>query len=71
MWIEAHIPPEAKPGTYPGTLTVQADGSSLESPISLQVWDFEVPKERHLSVVNWWQFRVKPTRPCLANARDA
>ena len=59
VWIEAHIPVDAKPGDYRGTLTVNADGRSAELAVSLQVWDFDMPAQRHLSVVNWWQFPGK------------
>lgn len=56
LWIEARIPENAAAGDYEGCLTVSADGSSIGLPVTLRVWDFEVPEERHLSVVNWWQF---------------
>ena len=56
MWIEVHVPENAAPGDYDGRLSVSADGVSLDLPVTLRVWDFEVSQERHLSVVNWWQF---------------
>lgn len=56
LWIEVHVPATAAPGDYEGRLSVSADGVSVELPIRFHVWDFEVPAERHLSVVNWWQF---------------
>lgn len=56
IWIEIRIPRHAKPGDYEGELTVTAAGQSLEMPIRLHIWDFEMPSERHLSVINWWRF---------------
>ena len=56
LWIEIHIPRDAPSGDYEGKLTVTVDGRQLSLPVSLHVWSFEVPAERHLSVVNWWSF---------------
>jgi len=56
IWIEIRIPPKAKPGDYTGKLMVRDGTEPVELPIHLRVWDFEVPNERHLSVVNWWRF---------------
>ena len=56
IWIEIRIPRHAEPGDYEGELTVTAAGQSLEMPVRLHIWDFEMPSERHLSVINWWRF---------------
>ena len=56
IWIEIHVPQNAKPGDYNGKLTVTTEAESFEMPVTLQVWNFEVPSERHLSVINWWNF---------------
>ena len=56
LWIEVEVPRDAAAGDYAGALTVRADGESAELPVTLHVWDFEVPQERHLSIVNWWRF---------------
>lgn len=56
LWIEVHVPEKAESGDYEGRLSIKADGAVIELPVKLRVWDFEVPVERHLSVVNWWQF---------------
>lgn len=56
VWIEIHVPRDARPGDYAGTLTVTGAGEPAELAVSLRVWDFEMPAERHLSVVNWWRF---------------
>jgi hypothetical protein len=66
IWIEIHVPQNAKPGDYNGKLTVTTEAESYEMPVTLHVWNFEVPSERHLSVINWWNFpglgfkKIKP-----------
>lgn len=56
LWIEIHVPPTAKAGDYRGTLTVTSANESIEMPLELHVWNFEVLTDRHLSVINWWRF---------------
>jgi len=56
VWLEAAIPADAAPGDYDGTLTVTTDGETAQLAVALHVWNFAVPDERHLSVVNWWRF---------------
>ena len=53
IWIEVRIPRHAKPGDYEGKFALTAAGQSFEVPIRLHVWDFEMPNEQHLSVINW------------------
>lgn len=56
LWVEIHVPNDARAGDYHGTLQVKAGDESWEMPVQLHVWDFAVPSERHLSVINWWRF---------------
>ncbi len=56
IWIEIRVPRDAWPGDYEGKLAVTTGGKELSLPVSLHVWSFEMPTERHLSVVNWWNF---------------
>jgi hypothetical protein len=56
LWIEVHVPRDAQAGIYDATLTVGASSQSVDLPVTLRVWDFEMPEQRHLSVVNWWNF---------------
>ncbi|MEA3364074.1 MAG: DUF6067 family protein [Candidatus Hydrogenedentes bacterium] len=56
LWIDLAIPTEAAPGEYEGTLTITAGTQTAQLPVMLHVWDFALPEERHLSVVNWWRF---------------
>jgi len=56
IWIEIHVPQNARAGDYTGKLTVSTEAESYEIPVKLHVWNFDVPNERHLSVINWWNF---------------
>ncbi len=56
LWIDAAIPRDAVPGVYSGMIALTADGQSVPYPVNLRVWNFAMPEERHLSVVNWWRF---------------
>lgn len=59
VWIEIHVPRDAVPGDYEATLSVDGDGTTASLPVILHVWDFEMPEERHLSVVNWWNLQAR------------
>ena len=37
LWLDIHVPADAIPGTYKGTLTVNCNGSQLSLPLELQV----------------------------------
>lgn len=56
LWIEVHVPRRAASGDYDGTLTVAAGEARVQLAVTLHVSEFEVPEERHLSVINWWRF---------------
>jgi hypothetical protein len=56
LWIELHVPEDAAAGDYDGRLTVKSDGDLFTLPVSVHVWDFALPAQQHLSVVNWWRF---------------
>ncbi len=56
LWIEVAVPRETPPGGYGGKLIVKAGDSSVSMPVSLHVWGFEMPSERHLSIINWGVF---------------
>ncbi len=43
MWLDVRVPADAKPGTYKGTLTVNADGKELTLPLQLQVSKHVLP----------------------------
>lgn len=56
IWIEIDIPRDATAGDYQGVLEVRTATIELSLPVRLHVWDFEMPSERHLSVINWGVF---------------
>jgi len=44
IWVEIHVPSDAAPGEYKGTIAVTADGEKpLDVPVTLTVWDFVLP----------------------------
>ena len=52
MWLDIHVPAEAKPGIYQGTLTVKCDYRQLTLPLQLQVADRILPEP------NQWSFHL-------------
>ena len=47
LWIEIDVPRAAVAGEYTGTLTLRWDNGSVNVPLHLTVWDFELPTTRH------------------------
>jgi len=56
LWIEIDVPRDAVAGDYTGTLTLRWDNGSVNLPLRLTVWDFELPATRHQQVTNWFTF---------------
>lgn len=52
LWLDIHVPAEAKAGTYSGTMTVTADGKKLSLPLQVQVADRVLPEPRE------WRFHL-------------
>ena len=49
LWINVHVPLDARPGLYRGTVTLRlADGQAQSLPLEVRVWNFTVPKQQHL-----------------------
>jgi len=46
LWLRVHVPRDAQAGSYRGTLALEADGWRREVPLSLRVFDFEMPDRR-------------------------
>ncbi len=47
VFVDWHVPLDAAPGTYTGKATLTAEGeTAVEIPITLLVWDFDIPQER-------------------------
>ena len=52
LWLTVHVPADAKPGEYRGSLTLTpANAAATNLPISVTVWDFALPKVSHLKVI--------------------
>ena len=54
VWLTVFVPEDAKPGSYSGAVTVSLDGRETKMPITLKVFGFALPAERHLFVTNWF-----------------
>ena len=49
VFVDLHVPADAIPGDYAGTVTVTAGDEPLATlPLALTVWDFDLPVERHV-----------------------
>src|SRR5206468_2119083 len=52
LWFDLQVPTTAKPGQYATTVEIMRDGTKVESvPLTLTVYDFVLPDERHLQMV--------------------
>jgi len=53
IWLTARVPPDARPGRYEGTVTVQADGlSPTPVPLQLTVHDWALPDPKDFRLRN-------------------
>jgi hypothetical protein len=55
VWVDIHVPTIARPGIYTGTCDLLVSGQSLpisQLQVSMQVYDFAIPQERHLQMVS-------------------
>ena len=43
IWVDLSVPRSAAPGTYSGTYTVTSNQGNFTGPISVKVWNFELP----------------------------
>jgi Domain of unknown function (DUF4091) len=60
--VDIHVPADAAPGTYQGTLNV-AGGVSAQVPVTLTVWDFAVPSTSTLRSA----FGMTWNGPCMGH----
>ena len=44
IWLDIHVPSDAKSGTYQGTVTMNCDGKKFSLPLQLQVADKVLPE---------------------------
>ena len=67
VWINVHVPPDTKAGTYAGNVTIHADGKKSESlNLTLDVWPFSLPKYSALPTAA--NFSPADTNPATAEA---
>lgn len=59
VWIDIHVPHNVDAGDYAGTLTVISSERPVALPVILHIWNFEMPEERHMGMINWWIFPGK------------
>ncbi len=61
--VTIHVPAEASPGLYRGTLFVKSgQGAAAQTEIRLNVMGAAVPRERNLRVTNWFTFGDRECR---------
>jgi hypothetical protein len=48
IWVEVHVPADARPGIYRGAVTIETSEGEAEVPVTLTVWDFELPSTSSL-----------------------
>jgi Glycoside hydrolase 123, catalytic domain len=57
LWVTIHVPREKSPaGVYRGTLTAESNGRTATLPVTLEVFDFALPKTTYLQS-SFWVFR--------------
>ncbi len=49
VWLTVRVPGDAPAGAHATTLTVEKDGTAVEVPVSLTVFDFSLPQEIHFA----------------------
>ncbi|HPO08081.1 MAG TPA: DUF4091 domain-containing protein [bacterium] len=54
FWVTVQVPKDALPGHYTGTVTITVNGLPIALPVALDIWDFDMPTERHLNVTIWF-----------------
>ena len=67
LWLTVRVPQDAPAGRYDGSFRLITASGADEVPVTLQVFDFEVPDQRHIPVTNWFtpgriarQYHVEP-----------
>jgi len=63
IWVTIHIPLDAAPGIYQGSILVRSAGRVVaRTPFRLRVMRASVPEERTLKVTNWFTLDDKTSR---------
>ncbi len=48
IWLTAKVPRETLPGDYRGKVEIKTERRTIQLPLVLRVYDFELPRETHL-----------------------
>jgi hypothetical protein len=48
IFVDVHVPKDAAPGVYSGAVVVSSSDGDAKIPVSLEVWDFELPSTSSL-----------------------
>jgi len=69
IWVDIHIPANARPGRYSGAITVNADGLKKSIAVVLDVWNFAIPAKIHMhsELMNYGQTIREPSRTMMYN----
>ena len=54
IWVTVFVPAGAAAGNYSGTITLKNSSVEAALPLTLEVFPFTLPEERHLWVTNWF-----------------
>ncbi len=52
LWVEVHSG-NRPPGSYDARLRISSEAPTIELPLRLMVWDFELPERMPVAVFNW------------------
>ncbi|WP_244219737.1 DUF4091 domain-containing protein [Corallococcus interemptor] len=66
IWVDVHVPPNARPANYRGTVTVKGDGFTSRVEVNLQVVDARLPSTSSLRSA----FLLWPPHVCRAFTGD-
>ena len=78
LWFNVVVPPDAKPGTYSGDVTISHGDSSVSVPVELRVRNFRLPRPGALAtafglylpfLARWWYGKDSTKMPIEVYAR--
>ena len=54
VWVDVLLPPGTPQGVYKGAVTVTANGQSVERPLEVESFGFDIPKTSTIANEFWW-----------------
>lgn len=54
LWLTFFVPPNTPAGSYKGVVRIKTTQGDIEIEVSLRVFPFNIPKEGHLWLTNWF-----------------